>query len=99
MFGEGRHPKMRSPALTLLRRIACLALVLLLIACFHASKADILKKAEGAKTKADLEAALGEPSEISKVGPIEKWTYNASDGSVIFLITGDYITFEVTGEK
>jgi hypothetical protein len=59
----------------------------------------ILKKAEGADTKAELEAALGTPSEVSKVGPIEKWTYKASDGSVIFLITGDYITFEVTGEK
>lgn len=76
-----------------------MALLLALAACFHSSKADILKKAEGADTKAELEAALGTPSEVSKVGPIEKWTYKASDGSVIFLITGDYITFEVTGEK
>jgi hypothetical protein len=61
------------------------------------SKADILKKAEGAKTKADLEKALGKPTEVDKVGPIEKWTYKASDGSVTYIIVADNVTLEATG--
>ncbi len=71
-------------------------LVFLLAGCFAPSKADIIKKAEGASTKADLESALGEPSEVSKIGPIEKWTYKAADGAVVFLLAGDSVTFEVT---
>lgn len=71
-------------------------LLLLLAGCFAPSKADIIKKAQGATTRADLESALGEPSEVSKIGPIEKWTYKAADGAVIFLLAGDSITFEVT---
>ncbi|NIA67745.1 hypothetical protein HBA54_04005 [Pelagibius litoralis] len=71
-------------------------LLLLLAGCFAPSKADIIKKAEGASTRADLESALGEPSEVSKIGPIEKWTYKAADGAVIFLLAGDSVTFEVT---
>jgi hypothetical protein len=61
------------------------------------SKADILKKAEGAKSKADLEKALGKPSEVDKVGPLEKWTYKASDGSVTYIIVADLVTLEATG--
>ena len=71
-------------------------LVLLLAGCFAPSKADIIKKADGASTRADLESALGEPSEVSKIGPIEKWTYKAADGAVVFLLAGDSVTFEVT---
>ncbi|WP_422366843.1 hypothetical protein [Pelagibius sp.] len=71
-------------------------LVLMLAGCFAPSKADIIKKADGASTRADLESALGEPSEVSKIGPIEKWTYKAADGAVVFLLAGDSITFEVT---
>lgn len=74
-------------------------LLLLLTGCFAPSKADIIKKAEGASTSAELEAALGEPSEVSKFGPLEKWTYKAADGAVIFLIAADTITFEVTEER
>ena len=71
-------------------------LLLLLAGCFAPSKADLIKKADGASSRADLESALGEPSEVSKIGPIEKWTYKASDGAVIFLLAGDSVTFEVT---
>lgn len=71
-------------------------LVLMLAGCFAPSKADIIKKADGASTRADLESALGEPSEVSKIGPIEKWTYKAADGAVVFLLAGDSVTFEVT---
>lgn len=78
---------------------ALLGLVLLLSACFAPSKGDLLKKAEGVKSRGELEAALGKPSEVSKLGPIEKWTYVASDGKVIFLLAGDTITFEVTEDR
>ncbi|GAB4393520.1 MAG: hypothetical protein Tsb0032_13200 [Kiloniellaceae bacterium] len=70
--------------------------LLLLAACFAPSKADLLKKAKGASTRAELEAALGEPSDVSKFGPIEKWSYKASDGTVVFVLAGDTITIEAT---
>ena len=70
--------------------------LLLLAACFAPSKADLLKKAKGAGTRAELEAALGEPSDVSKLGPIEKWSYKASDGTVVFVLAGDTVTLEAT---
>lgn len=76
---------------------AALALVLLLAACGPPAKVDILKKSANAKTKEDLEQALGKPSDVEKLGPLEKWTYRASDGSVVFLITGDTVAIEATG--
>ncbi|GAB4362137.1 MAG: hypothetical protein Kow00114_17190 [Kiloniellaceae bacterium] len=78
------------------RTLAALLAVLALAACFAPSKADLIKKAKGASTRAELEAALGEPSEVSKLGPIEKWTYQASDGKVVYVLAGDTITLEVT---
>jgi hypothetical protein len=69
-----------------------------LLACSE-SKHDILQKAESAETKQQLEAALGAPDDVSKLGPIETWTYAASDGSVEFLITGNKVALESTHEK
>ncbi|HEY9539169.1 MAG TPA: hypothetical protein VIS03_16360 [Kiloniellaceae bacterium] len=83
----------------IVRTFVALAGLLLLTACFAPSKADLIKKAQGASSRAELEAALGEPSEVSKLGPIEKWTYVASDGSVVFLLAGDTVTFEVTADR
>ena len=78
--------------------IVALAATLALAGCDQTpSKADIVKKAEGAKTKAELEKALGKPAEFEKVGPIEKWTYKASDGSVTYIIVADQVTLETTG--
>lgn len=70
--------------------------LLLLAACFAPSKANLIKKAEGVTSRAELEAALGEPSDVAKLGPLEKWTYQASDGKVIFLLAGNTVTLEVT---
>ncbi len=84
------------------RRLFCVALgaTLLLAGCDKApSKADILKKAEGVKNKADLEKALGKPTEVDKVGPLEKWTYKASDGSVTYIIVADQVTLDITEGK
>jgi hypothetical protein len=78
--------------------IAAAATAITLAGCDQTpSKADILKKAEGVKTKAELEKALGKPTEIDKVGPLEKWTYKASDGSVTYIIVADQVTLEATG--
>ncbi len=74
-----------------------LASALLAAACGEPSKGDILKKAEGVSEKARLEEILGRPDDISKLGPIEQWTYKASDGTVVFIITGDQVTMQATG--
>ncbi len=78
--------------------VAALATAFVVAGCDQTpSKAEILKKAEGVKTKADLEKALGKPTEVDKVGPVEKWTYAASDGSVTYIIVADQVTLEATG--
>ena len=75
--------------------VSALAL-LMLAACGDPSKGEIIKKAENATTKAELEKALGAPTEVDKVGPLEKWTYKASDGVVVFAIIGDTVTMKAT---
>ncbi|SDH85233.1 hypothetical protein [Roseospirillum parvum] len=65
-------------------------LALGLAACKDTTK-DILDKAEGASTKAELEAALGDPDSLERFGPAEKWTYDASNGTVTFPIAGDMV--------
>jgi len=87
---------MGSGRMRLFLSFSAVLMMLALAGCFAPSKADLIKKAEGASTKAELESALGEPSDVSKLGPIEKWTYKASDGAVVFVLAGDTITFEVT---
>jgi hypothetical protein len=69
-----------------------------LLACSD-SKHGILQKAESAETKQQLEAALGAPDDVSKLGPIETWTYEASDGRVEFLITGDKVALGSTRDE
>jgi len=66
------------------------------LGCGPPSQHDILKKAEGLETKQELEAAIGAPAEVDKFGPLEKWTYRASDGEVEFVITGDKVALEST---
>jgi len=73
-----------------------LALVLL-TACGGRTKEDIIQKARDVSTRADLEKALGQPTDIAKLGPMERWTYKASNGEVVFLIIGDTVTLQTTG--
>ncbi len=68
-----------------------------LVAGCSRSKEDIVQKARGVGTRAELEQALGKPSDISKLGPVEQWTYKASNGTVVFLIVGDKVTLQATG--
>jgi hypothetical protein len=69
------------------------------LGCGPPSQHEILKKAEGLETKQELEAAIGAPDEVDKLGPLERWTYRASDGDVEFTITGNKVAFEATKER
>jgi len=83
------------------RAAAALACVLVLAAGLVAgcarSKEDVVRKAEGVKTKGELESRLGRPDDIAKLGPMERWTYKASNGEVVFVIVGDTVTLQTTG--
>jgi len=70
---------------------ALAALALAIVACAPDTKHEILSKSEHAETLVELEAALGAPDDRNKMGPIETWTYRASDGEVTFLITGERV--------
>jgi hypothetical protein len=78
--------------------VACGALVFALVGCGPSSRTDIVSKARDVKTRADLEKALGKPDDIGKVGPVEKWTYKAKDGRVVFILVGDTVTIEKTDD-
>ncbi len=84
-------------ARSLLTALALASAIFAVAACGEPSKGDILKKAEGVSEKARLEEILGRPDDVSKLGPIEKWTYKASDGTVVFIITGDQVAMQATG--
>jgi hypothetical protein len=70
---------------------ALAALALAIAACSPDTKHDMLSKTEDVETMKELEAALGAPDDRTKMGPIETWTYRASDGEVTFLITGERV--------
>ena len=61
------------------------------------SKEDLVEKSRNASTRAELERALGKPSDIAKLVQVEQWTYNASNGTVVFLIVGDKVTLQAAG--
>ena len=76
-------------------RAALAALALLaLAACEDPKKADIIDKARGVETREQLQKKVGKPDEISKLGPVEQWTYKAKDGEVVFIITGDSVALQ-----
>ena len=58
------------------------------------SKEDLLEKSRGITVRAELERALGKRSAVNKLGPVEQWTYKASNGTVVFLIVGDTVTLQ-----
>lgn len=71
--------------------------------CGSGSMQDISTKAEKARTRAQLEAALGKPDKFEKVNMLgmnaESWTYKASDGEVNFTILNDKVTLTATQSK
>jgi len=52
----------------------------LVVGCSR-SKEGLIQTSRDVGTRAELERALGRPSDISKLGPVEQWTYKASNGS------------------
>lgn len=82
-----------------LRRAAITLALVLLAACGDPTVAEMVEKTANANTKADLERLLGKPHEISKLGPVETWTYKARDGQVSFLITGDTVQMSAGGSR
>ena len=77
--------------------VCFVAAAALLAGCGPSSKEDIAK-ARDAKTRAALEQALGKPDDIGKLGPVEKWTYKAKNGTVTFILMGDAVTIEKTDD-
>jgi hypothetical protein len=85
---------------TAVLRASCCALALILLtACGKGTKEDLIQKARNVSTRAELEQALGKPTDIAKLGPLERWTYKASNGEVVFLIVGDHVTLQATGGR
>lgn len=78
--------------------VCFVAIAALLAGCGPSSKEDIVAKARDAKTRAALEQALGKPDDIGKLGPVEKWTYKAKNGTVTFILMGDTVTIEKTDD-
>ena len=70
-----------------------------LLAACDVSKDDILQKAAKAETAEELRQALGDPDEVSKLGPIETWTYKASNGTVTFTLAAGNVTLSTTSDK
>jgi hypothetical protein len=83
-----------------LLRLSAVIVLVLLFGCGRGSKQDVLKKAEKATTKAELEKALGKPDRFDKVGAMgmsaETWVYTTSDGEVMFQIVGDKVMLNST---
>ena len=80
-----------------MRSLLALVLVMFALVGCSRTKEDLVRKAEGVKTRAELESKLGRADDISKLGPIEQWTYKASNGQVVFVIVGDTVTLQAAG--
>ncbi|HLX60422.1 MAG TPA: hypothetical protein VKX17_03980 [Planctomycetota bacterium] len=78
-------------------------LLLVMPGCGAGTTQDIARKAEKAKTKEELEAALGKPDKFEKhqLGGAsgEQWTYKASDGEVKFVIVNGKVIIENAKQK
>jgi hypothetical protein len=79
--------------------LVVIAVTMMLTACLHETKDDLIQKAQGVETKQQLRETLGDPDGVDKLGPIERWIYNASDGTVMFPIIADKVGPSVTGPK
>jgi hypothetical protein len=81
----------------LARLASALVLLAILSACGPRTKEDLIERTRGVETRVELEKAAGKPNDIAKMGPVETWTYRASNGDVIFLIIGDKVTLQAAG--
>ncbi|GAB6054642.1 hypothetical protein JCM17960_34620 [Magnetospira thiophila] len=73
-------------------------MLLSVAACGDPTKQEMVEKARSIETRQQLESLFGKPDDLGKMGPVEKWTYNAADGTVTFIITGDTVALQTTGD-
>ena len=71
-------------------------LMLAVAACGKPTKESMLQKAGNAKKSAEVVTLLGQPDDIGKIGPLEVWTYKASNGKVVFTMLADNVTLVVS---
>ena len=81
---------------TLVRLVGAV-LLLVLAGCGPPTKEDLLSKARDIKTRAELEKALGKPTDIFRIGPVEMWSYKASNGTVVFLVEENAARLQAPG--
>ncbi len=74
-------------------------LMLAVAACGKPTKESMLQKAGNAKKSSEVVALLGQPDDIGKVGPLEIWTYKASNGKVVFTMLADNVTLVVSEQS
>ena len=76
---------------------------MLLSGCGAGSMQDLTRKAEKARTRQQLEDALGKPDKFEKYNMLglsaESWTYKASDGEVNFTVLNDRVKTVATLPK
>jgi hypothetical protein len=77
--------------------VAVVAGLTLVGGCGSRTKEAMVEKARNVSTRVELEKALGRPDDVTKLGPVETWTYRASNGQVVFLIVGDSVTLQAAG--
>ncbi len=70
-----------------------------LSACGRRTKEEMIERVRNVETRSQLESALGRPDDIRKLGPVEMWTYQASNGQVVFLVVRDQVTLQATGTR
>lgn len=86
-----------------MRRLGWLVLLFAgfaLAGCGNGTKQDMMTKADGLKTSAELEKVFGKPAEFGGstfLGQTaEQWTYKASDGKVQFYVVNGKVLGRVT---
>jgi hypothetical protein len=67
--------------------------------CGKPTKQELTQKAAGVSTKDELTKRLGKPDKYFKLGPVETWTYQAKDGTLSFVVTGDKVVVDFTADK
>lgn len=82
---------------TIFRALVGGLVLLLVTACGGRTKEEIVEKARDISTRTELENALGRPDDITKLGPVERWTYRASNGTVVFIVVGETVTLQAAG--
>lgn len=76
-----------------------LVLGLLATGCSRPTKHDLLSQTEDVHSSGELEAKIGKPDDREVLAMFEQWTYDCSDGVVVFHVAQGKIIFRTTHEK